>query len=307
MTDVSASAVKALREKTGAGMLDCRNALAESGGDMEKAVELLRKKGLSSASKKAGRIAADGTVACYTEGLSGCAIELNSETDFVARNEQFQKLAAKIARAALRADDNIENFKASKPQGFAATIQDEIIEHIAKIGENISLRRAARISVQQGAVVQYIHSAIADGMGKIGVLVALESSGDQTKLQAIGRQLAMHIAAAAPEALDVSDLAATRVEKEKDILREQSLASGKPPEVIEKMLEGRIRKFYEEVVLLEQIFIMDNKTKIGTVIDDFAKSLGSPVKLKGYIRFVLGEGIEKEEVDFAAEVASMQN
>lgn len=307
MTQISAEQIKTLRESTGAGMLDCRKALAENSGDMEKAVDWLRKKGLSAAAKKSGRVAAEGVVAVAVEGNKGMIIELNSETDFVARNEQFQKLARAIAELALRHSiADVEELKAAK-DGHGKTVAEDITTAIATIGENISLRRCAILGAGHGIVATYVHSAVVPGMGKIGVLIALESEGDAGKLEQLGKQLAMHIAAQRPEALTTADVSKEKLDRERAVYREQAAASGKPAEVVEKMVEGRVRKYYEEVVLLEQVFVMDNKTKISAVIANAEKEIGKPVKISGFIRFQLGEGIEKQQGDFAAEVAAAAN
>lgn len=308
MTQVTAEQIKQLRETTGAGMLDCRKALAENGGDMEKAIDWLRKKGLSAAAKKSGRVAAEGVVAVAVEGTKGAIIELNAETDFVARNEQFQKLAGGIAEFALRGSiEEVEELKAAKCPKTGKSIEEQITNAIATIGENMSLRRVDMLGVHNGVVAAYVHSAVATGMGKIGVLLALESEGDAGKLETLGRQIAMHIAAQRPEALTTADVNQDKLERERAVYREQAAASGKPAEVIEKMIEGRVRKYYEEVVLLEQLFVIDNKTKISQVVANAEKDIGKPIKLTGFIRFQLGEGIEKQQSDFAAEVAAAVN
>lgn len=300
---ITAELVKDLREKTGAGMMDCKKALTETNGDCEAAVDWLRTKGLAAAAKKAGRIAAEGLVASITEGTKGAIIELNSETDFVARNEKFQDLVSGIAKLALKAKD-IDSLKAtSTPSG--KTVEEEVTENIATIGENLSLRRMEILSVSDGVVASYVHNSVADGMGKIAVLVALESTGDKEKLYALGKQIAMHTAAARPQSLNIESIDQSIVARERDIFFEQSRASGKPDNIIEKMVEGRIRKFYEEAVLLEQIFVMDNKSKISEVVANAAKELGAEVTLKAFARFELGEGIEQEKRDFAAEVAGV--
>lgn len=302
MTEISSSLIKDLREKTGAGMMDCKKALIETAGDLEAAVDWLRKKGLASAAKKAGRTAAEGLVAVAVSGTKGSVIELNSETDFVARNDQFQKLALDIAQAALKAGNDVEAIKKESIGG--KTIEESITNAISTIGENMNLRRAAVLSVDQGAIASYIHSAAAPGIGKIGVLVALKSAGDAAKLQEVGKQIAMHIAAARPEALNREGVDSSNLERERAVLKEQAAASGKPAEVIEKMIEGRIRKYYEEVVLLDQLFVIDGKTKISDFVAQNAKEIGSPIEVVAYERFQIGEGIEKEATDFAAEVAA---
>ncbi|MBN8543048.1 MAG: elongation factor Ts [Alphaproteobacteria bacterium] len=299
---MSAQLVKELRERSGAGMMDCKKALDENKGDVEAAIDWLRKKGLASAAKKAGRIASEGLIAAASAGTSAALIELNSETDFVARNDQFQALAEEVAKLALNADSDVEKLKtlktaSGKPAG------DAITDAVATIGENMNLRRTKLLSVKDGVVATYIHSAVKPGLGKIGVLVALESTGDKAKLEALGKQIAMHVAAAKPEALTRETVDASRLERERTVLIEQAIASGKPKEVAEKMVEGRVRKFYEEIVLLEQIFVVDGKSKVSEVVAAAEKEVGAPIKVTGYERFALGEGIEKKEDDFAAEVA----
>jgi elongation factor Ts len=296
MAEITAGLVKELREKTGAGMMDCKKALNETSGDLEGAIDWLRKKGLAAAAKKAGRVAAEGLVGVAARGTVGAAVEVNAETDFVARNDKFQAFVTKATGAALDNGD-IEALKGS--------LGEELTQLVATIGENMSLRRAVRLSVSDGIVATYMHSALVPNLGKIGVLVALESTGDKTKLQELGRQIAMHIAAARPEALDIADVDQANLARERDVLSEQARASGKPEEIIAKMVEGRIRKYYEEVVLLEQVYVIDQETKIRKVVENAAKDVGAPVKLTGFARFQLGEGIEKETGDFAAEVASM--
>jgi elongation factor Ts len=305
MTEISASAIKELREQTGAGMMDCKKALVEAKGDHESAIEWLRKKGLAAASKKAGRIAAEGGVVVKTAASRGVVVELNSETDFVARNERFQALANSIADAALKQNSKTidELNQVNLPSG--KNVAAEIVENISSIGENLNLRRIVSLSVEQGAVVSYVHNAIAPGIGKIGVLVALSSSAPADKLQELGKQLAMHIAASSPQALTAAELDKALVEKEKEIVRAQSKASGKPDNIIEKMVEGRIQKFYGEVVLLEQPFVIDGKTLIRDVLAQASKDFGAPIEIKSYVRMALGEGIEKEATDFAAEVAAV--
>ncbi len=310
MAAITAALVKELREKTGAGMMDCKAALKENDGDMEKAVDWLRKKGLSKAAKKAGRTAADGLVAVAIaetgNGAKGVLVEVNAETDFVARNEVFQKMVASIADEALSVDGDIDALRTRTFPGGSKTIDEHITAMVGTIGENMSLRRAEGVAVDNGVVVPYIHTQIADGMGKIGVLVALKSEGDKAALKALARQIAMHVAATRPLALNIADLDASLVEREKSVLADQARASGKPEAIIEKMVEGRLRKYYEESVLMEQIFVMDNETKIGKLVEAAAKDAGAPVELTGFVRLELGEGIEVEEGDdFAAEVAAM--
>ncbi len=307
MTQVSAEQIKTLRESTGAGMLDCRKALVENGGNMDAAVDWLRKKGLSAAAKKSGRVAAEGVAAVSVEGTKGAIIELNSETDFVAKNDQFQKLAASIAELAVRHSiGDVEELKNTK-DGHGKTVADNITAGIATIGENLTLRRADIIGVTKGVVASYVHSAAAPGMGKIGVLVAVESEGDTGKIEQLGKQIAMHIAASRPEAVTTAEVDAAKLERERAVYREQAANSGKPAEVVEKMVEGRVRKYYEEVVLMEQLFVVDGKTKVSQVVEAAAKELGKPVKITGFICYKVGEGIEKQQGDFAAEVAAAAN
>ncbi|MFN8911577.1 MAG: translation elongation factor Ts [Alphaproteobacteria bacterium] len=304
---ISASLVKELRDKTGAGMMDCKKALAETNGDVEAAVDWLRTKGLAAAAKKAGRVAADGLVATHVDGKSGAVVELNSETDFVAKNDKFQNLATSLVRDYLAFNNNdIEAFKASKSSLSGKTVTEEVSEHIAVIGENMTLRRANKLQVSNGAVVSYVHNSVAPALGKIGVLVAIESDIASDKLQVLGKQIAMHIAASKPESLTTAELDQSLVEREKAVFVEQARASGKPDNVIEKMVGGRIAKFYEQVVLLEQMFVMDGKTKISQVVEDFAKENGGSAQIVAFERFALGEGVEKQETgSFADEVASM--
>ncbi len=305
MAEISAALVKELRDKTGAGMMDCKKALAEAGGDMEAAVDWLRKKGLAAAAKKSGRVAAEGLVGVAADGTIGACVEVNAETDFVARNETFQGFVTKVTDIALKTGGDVEALKTQAFPGTGRTVAEELTHMVATIGENMNLRRSARLTVSDGVVASYMHSALAPGLGKIGVLVALESTGDKAKLAELGRQIAMHVAAARPEALDIADVDASALERERNVLAEQARASGKPEDIIQKMVEGRIRKYYEEVVLLEQVFVVDGETKIRKVVENAAKTVGAPVKLTAFVRYALGEGIEKETTDFAAEVASM--
>jgi elongation factor Ts len=302
MAEITAAAIKELREKTQAGMMDCKKALTECAGDMEEAIDWLRKKGLSAAAKKSGRIAAEGLVAVFSSPTKAVAIELNSETDFVAKNEKFQKLAAGIAKLAFDTTTDIEKLKKTE---YAAgrDVEGEIAELVGVIGENMQLRRAAEISGD--VVVSYLHNAVAPNIGKIAVLVALKTAGDKTKAAAFGKQVAMHIAATRPESLNVSDLDPALVERERNILTEQARASGKTDDVIAKMIEGRVRKFYAEVVLVEQAFVMDGKTPVKDALKAAEKDIGGATEITGYIRFELGEGIEKKVEDFAAEVAKV--
>ena len=304
MAEITAELVKELREKTGAGMMDCKRALGETQGDLEGAVDWLRKKGLSAAAKKAGRVAAEGLVGVATQGKVGAVVEVNAETDFVARNDTFQHFVRTATELALKAGDDIEKLRSAAFPGTGRTAGDELTHMIATIGENMAFRRARRLEVKNGVVLSYIHNALAPGLGKIGVLVALESTGDVEKLAALGKQLAMHVAAAKPDYLDVASVDKAALDRERDVLREQSRASGKPEAIIEKMVEGRLRKFYEDVVLLEQTYVVDGESRISKVIEAAAKEVGAPVKVAGFVRFALGEGIAREQGDFAAEVAA---
>lgn len=302
MVDISPNLVRELREKSGAGMMDCKKALVENNGDLEAAVDWLRKKGLAAAAKKAGRVAAEGLVGVAASGNAAAVVEINAETDFIARNPQFQAMVSQAAEIVASKDCTIETLAQAPFNGEAATVGEEITRLIAVIGENMNLRRLQRLSVTNGVVATYVHNAVVPGLGRIGVLVALESKGDAGKLQELGRKIAMHVAAATPQSLDIASLDPTALERERAVLVDQARASGRPEEVIQKMVEGRVRKFYEEVVLLEQIFVMDGKTKIADVVEQFSKEIGSPITLAGFARYGLGEGIEKEETDFAAEV-----
>ncbi|MDX2101158.1 MAG: elongation factor Ts [Alphaproteobacteria bacterium] len=303
MAEITAALVKELREKSGAGMMDCKKALNETAGDLEAAIDWLRKKGLAAAAKKAGRVAAEGLVGVAVDGTRGAVVEINAETDFVARNEQFQAFVAKAATLALDAGGSIDALKAAA-FGDGKSVEETLTALIATIGENMSARRTAQLSVTNGVVAGYIHNQLVPGLGKIGVLVALESTGDADKLTAAAKQIAMHVAAANPIALTVDTVDTAVVDRERAVLREQAAASGKPAEIIEKMLEGRLRKFYEEVVLLEQVFVVDGETRIKDVVAKLGKEIGAPVALTGFIRYALGEGIEKQATDFAAEVAA---
>jgi elongation factor Ts len=301
MTNISAGMVKDLREKTGAGMMDCKTALAETKGDVEAAVDWLRKKGLAKAAKKAGRTAAEGLIGIATKYGRGAIVEINSETDFVARGSEFQNFVRKSAQHALQQEGDLERLLASPFEGGGSTA-DALADLVAKIGENMAVRRTASLAVAPGIVASYIHNAIAPDLGKIGVLVALESTGDTGRLTELGKQLAMHVAATNPLALTVEALPAEVVARERAIYADQARQSGKPENVIEKMIEGRLRKFYEESVLLSQIFVIDGETPIAKVLQSAAKTAGAPVSIAGFVRFAVGEGIEKPAADFAAEV-----
>lgn len=296
--------IKKLRESTGCGISDCNKALAECGDDLEKAVDWLRKKGLSSAVKKGGRVTSEGAVAVYIEGNKATISEVNSETDFVARNQKFQDFVASVTKLAINFGDDVEKLKSSKFNDAAHDVDTELKNQIGVIGENINIRRISSLSVQNGVVVSYIHNQIAPNMGKIAVLLALESAADKAKLEDLGRQISMHIAAAKPDFLSVESVDPERLKREVEVLKEQARTSGKPESIIEKMIEGRIRKYYEEVVLLEQLFVMDDKMKIKDVVSKFSKE-NSETKITGFKLYILGEGIEKKENDFAKEVAEM--
>ena len=300
---VTAALVKELREKSGAGMMDCKKALSETDGDMEAAIDWLRTKGLATAAKKSGRVASEGLVAFAVDGTRGALIELNAETDFVARNTEFQEFASTLATLALDADD-IEALGGVDYPDTGRNVSEELTHKIATIGENMSLRRMESVSVGSGSVVSYMHNSTALGLGRIGVLVALESSADTAVLEELGKQIAMHIAATSPASLSVDDLDPESVQRERDVLIEQAKASGKPSEIAEKMVEGRMKKYYQEVVLLEQTSVIDGETQIAGVVANAAKSAGTDIELTAFARFNLGEGIEKEETDFAAEVAA---
>ena len=299
MAGITAAMVKELREITGAGMMDCKAALKETDGDMQAAVDWLRKKGLAKAAKKAGRTAAEGLVAFAVEddakGATGVLVEVNSETDFVARNEIFQKMVADIAQTAVSVGGDLDKLRAETFPGVSKSVDEHIAEMVGKIGENMSLRRAAGIAVEEGVVASYVHGQVTEGAGKIGVIVGLKSSGDKAALKAIGKQVAMHVAAARPLAARIEDLDPEVVGREKEVLADQARASGKPENIIEKMVEGRLRKFYEESVLLEQIFVIDGETKVGKVIENAAKDAGAPVELVGFARLQLGDGVEKND------------
>jgi len=304
MTEITSSLVKELREKTGAGMMDCKKALVESKGDLEAAVDWLRKKGLSAAAKKSERVASEGLVAVVCEGTRGAVVEVNAETDFVGRNEQFQSFVREVGRLALTTKGDVEALKKAIYPPSKRTVEEELMHLVATIGENMTLRRAAYLEVSQGVVFPYVHNAFVSGLGRIGVLVALESSAPRDKLEALGKQIALHVAAAHPIALTIEGVEPAKVDRERAIFREQALASDKPAEFIDKMVEGRLRKYYEEVVLEEQVFIIDGKTRVKDVVASHSKDLGQPLKLTGFVRFALGEGIEKIQTDFASEVAA---
>ncbi|QAY79394.1 translation elongation factor Ts [Sphingosinicella sp. BN140058] len=304
MAEITAASVKELRERTGAGMMDCKKALGETQGEMEAAIDWLRTKGLAAAAKKAGRTAAEGLVGVAVAGNRGAVVEVNSETDFVAKNEQFQEFVRTVAELALTASGTVEGLLATAWPAGGGTVEEKLTSNIATIGENQSLRRSAVLQVNDGVVVSYVHNAAAPGLGKIGVLVALESNGDKAALETLGKQLAMHIAAANPQALRGDDLDPALIERERSIATEKANESGKPADIVSKMVDGAMAKFRKENALLSQLFVMDNKTKIEDVVKAEAKNAGAPIELTAYVRFQLGEGIEKQESDFAAEVAA---
>ncbi len=302
MANITAQMVKELRESTGAGMMDCKGALTETDGDMQAAIDWLRKKGLSKAAKKAGRVAAEGLIGVKVQGAKGVAVEVNSETDFVARNDLFQGLVMMIADVALTAGTDLEKVKAAKVGGI--TVADAIADTIAKIGENMTLRRAASLAVKQGAVGSYVHNSVSEGLGKIGVLVALESAGKADELTPLGRMIAMHVAAANPQALDPAGLDPATVAREKDVMAEKFKAQGKPANVIDKIVESGLKTFYKEVCLLEQAYVHDPAKTVAQAVKEAESKVGASIKITGFVRYALGEGIEKQETDFAAEVAA---
>ncbi len=300
---ISAALVKELREKSGAGMMDCKKALTETDGDIEAAMDWLRTKGIAKAEKKSGRTAAEGLIGLASGGTSAVVVEVNSETDFVARNDAFQELVSNIATVALSTDGSVASIAAANYPG-GKTVAEAITEAVATIGENMTLRRAAKLSVSSGAVATYMHNSVKTDLGKLGVLVAVETTGDVDAANAIGRQIAMHVAATSPMALDVADLDQAAIEREKAIFSEQARESGKPEAIIEKMVEGRLRKFYEEVCLLKQAFVINPDVTVEQALKNAEAQIGAPAKVTAFIRLALGEGVEKEETDFAAEVAA---
>jgi elongation factor Ts len=296
--------VKELRDKTGAGMMDCKKALAEAGGDMEAAVDWLRAKGISKADKKSGRTAVEGLIGIAAEGASAVIVEVNSETDFVARNDAFQKLVGGIAKVGLSTDGSVEAIADAPYPDSGKSVADTIRDAIATIGENMTLRRSAKLSVEQGVVSTYMHNAVGENLGKLGVLVALKSAGNAEALNAIGRQIAMHVAATNPLAITKDDVDPAIAERERKVFTEQARESGKPDNIIEKMVEGRMRKFYEEVALLSQAFVVDPDKTVGEALKAAEKDIGAPAEVAAFVRFQLGEGVEREQTDFAAEVAA---
>lgn len=301
---ITALQVKELRDATGVGMMDCKKALTETGGDMDAAIDWLRTRGLAKAAKKAGRVAAEGLVGIFTEGAKAAIVEVNSETDFVAGNEQFQTIVGNIAKLALRAEGDVAVLAEMPYPESGRSVSGELADAIFKIGENMTLRRSAMIAVNDGVVGSYVHNTVKPGLGRLGILVGLESSGDKDVLAALGKQIAMHIANTNPLAVSPDDLDPEIVARERAIFEEQARASGKPAAIVEKMVEGRVRKYYEEVTLLAQIFVIDGETRVGDVIKNAEKDAGAPIRLTGFVRYALGEGIEKVASDFAAEVAA---
>jgi elongation factor Ts len=304
MPEVTAALVKELREKTGAGMMDCKRALGDTNGDIEAAVDWLRKKGLSAAAKKAGRIAAEGLIGVATRAIAGALVEVNSETDFVARNGGFQSFVRTVAELAVEGDGELEALRRSPYPKTGRNVEEELTYQIATIGENLVLRRSIRLAVSEGGVYSYMHNSLAPGLGKIGVIVALEGAAPEAALADLGRQLAMQVAAASPLYLDIASVPPAALERERSVLREQALASGKTGGIVDRMVEGRLRKFFEEFVLLEQIFVVDQETRIAKVVENVAKATGASITVTGFARFALGEGIERNRPDFAAEVAA---
>jgi elongation factor Ts len=302
MAEITAALVKELREKSGAGMMDCKRALEDSKGDLEAAFDGLRKKGLAAAAKKAGRIAAEGLIGVATAGKAGVVVEVNSETDFVARNELFQNFVREVAKLAVAAERDVEALKGASFAGIGKTVDGELADLIGRIGENMVLRRIARLAVTQGHVASYVHNSISPGLGKIGVLVALESASGEDVLAPLGRQLAMHIAAANPQYLDQASVPAAALDRERAVLRDQAATTGKSADIVERMVEGRLRKFYEDSVLLDQVFVIDGESRVGKVVEAAAKSAGTPIGVTGFVRFALGEGIDRPPSDFAGEV-----
>ncbi len=302
---ITAALVKELRDKSGAGMMDCKKALTENNGDVDASVDWLRTKGLSTAAKKSGRVAAEGLVAVASSGTKGAVVEINAETDFVSRNETFQEFVEEVTKIALDKDGDKDAILAAGYPGADRSVEDQLTANIATIGEHMSYRRSAVLSVSKGIVASYVHSALKPGLGKIGVLVALESEADTAVLETLGKQIAMHVAAASPDFLGKDDVDPEVLDRERQVQMDTARESGKPENIIEKMIEGRIRKYYDEICLVEQAFVMDTDRKVGKVVADAAKEAGTAITLTAFARFELGAGIEKKEDDFAAEVAAM--
>ena len=307
MAEITAAAVKALREQSGAGMMDCKSALVETGGDMDAAMDFLRTKGLAAAAKKAGRAASEGLIGVKTSGTAGAMVEVNSETDFVARNDVFQSFVENVATITLDVGGDFEALKSAPYPGSDRTVEEEATQMVATIGENIGLRRSVGLSVSNGLIAEYVHNHVAPGLGKIGVLVALESDAPADKLAQIGKQLAMHICSTDPQSIDIGSVDPAALERERAVLTEQARESGRPDDIIAKMVEGRLRKYYEETVLLEQAFVLDTDTKVGKAVEAAGQEAGADIKVAGFVRFNLGEGLERKEDDFAEEVARMTN
>ncbi|MBF2715893.1 MULTISPECIES: translation elongation factor Ts [Rhizobium/Agrobacterium group] len=305
MTEITAAMVKELREKSGAGMMDCKKALAENGGDMEASIDWLRAKGIAKADKKSGRTAAEGLIGIASAGTTAVVVEVNSETDFVARNDAFQDMVRGISNVALSTDGTVDSINAATYAATGKSVSDSIKDAIATIGENMALRRATQLKVEDGVVATYVHNAVADGLGKLGVLVALKSTGNKEALNTIGRQIAMHVAATNPLAVRAEEVDAAVAERERNVFIEQSRESGKPENIIEKMVEGRMRKFFEDVALLSQAFVINPDLTVAAALKEAEKDVGAPIEITGIARLLLGEGIEKEESDFAAEVAAV--
>ncbi len=304
MAEITAALVKELRANTGAGMMDCKRALTESGGDMDAAIAWLRKKGLAAAAKKAGRVTAEGLVGIAVDGSAGAVVEVNAETDFVARNETFQDFVKTVAGLALQTGGDLEALKGAAYPDAARTVEEQLTDLVATIGENLRIRRAEVLTVESGVLASYVHNALVPGLGKIGVLVAVEAPAGTAELEVLGKRLAMHVAAVNPQAVSHEDLDPAAVDRERDILREQARATGKPDDIIEKMVEGRLRKYYEEVTLLDQTYVIDGESKVGKVLEAAAEDAGGAVAVKGFVRFLLGEGIERQTGDLAADVAA---
>ena len=304
MAEITAALVMELRATTGAGMMDCKHALRETAGDVDAAVAWLRKKGLAAAAKKAGRVASEGLVGIAVDGNAGAVVEVNAETDFVARNETFQDFVKAVAGLALHTGGDLEALKGAAYPETGKTVEEQLTSLVATIGENLRIRRAAVLTVESGVLASYMHNALAPGLGKIGVLVAVEGPGGGTNLETLGKQLAMHVAATSPQAVSRQDMDPAAVERERDILREQARATGKPDDIVEKMAEGRLRKYYEEVCLLDQTYVIDGKSKVGKVLEAAAGDAGGAVAVNGFVRYLLGEGIEKRTGDLAADVVA---
>ena len=300
---ITAQMVKELRIKSSAGMMDCKKALSETNGDMDAAVDWLRKKGLATASKKSGRVASEGLVGICIEDNFGSIVEVNSETDFVARNVEFQEFVSSVAKISLKNKGDLDDILKSKYLDFDKNVKEVLTDKIAKIGENMSLRRTNVLSVSNGIIAGYIHNSVNENLGKIGVLISLESNADKSALKKLGKELAMHIAATSPSSISVNDLSPDIVERERRVLIDQAMSSGKPEDIAKKMVEGRLKKFYSEVVLLEQTFVMDGETRVVDAITKLSKELGADIQINNFTRFNLGEGIEKDEKNFADEVA----